>query len=153
MNITEFLTARLDEDEAAIEDPESWLAAGESHGVRRVDVNLSFECVAASTRSWRAEHIARHDPARVLAEVAAKRRVLAEVASWLHDYVAGDTWFSCAQAVEPHEPEATSGSGCSDERRAGEPCDCSLDRRREVLLCALAGPYADHPDFDESWRP
>ncbi|MFD2492520.1 DUF6221 family protein [Amycolatopsis jiangsuensis] len=31
-----------------------------------------------------AEHIARHDPARVLAEVAAKRRIVSTGSSWLH---------------------------------------------------------------------
>ncbi|MFJ7417957.1 DUF6221 family protein [Streptomyces uncialis] len=73
-----FLRARLDEDEALVPAPESWTAfdVNEPTGTRRVDVDHSFERVVACTRSWRGLHIARHDPARVLREVEAKRRAL-----------------------------------------------------------------------------
>jgi hypothetical protein len=71
-----------------------------------------------------AEHIARHDPARVLAEVGAKRRIIdlfAGVASELGDV-----------PVSPYEGYA---SGLRDA----------------VRLLAL--PYADRPGYRDEWRP
>ncbi|TXS36936.1 hypothetical protein EAO72_26485 [Streptomyces sp. or43] len=74
-----FLRARLDEDAALATSGETWSAFDEStQGTRRVDVDHSFERVVACTRSWRGEHIARHDPARTLREVDAKRVLLAD---------------------------------------------------------------------------
>lgn len=100
-----------------------------------------------------AAHIARHDPARVLRDVVAKRAILAEVASWRHDYVDGDSWLSCAQAVDPHDEEGVSGSGCADDARRGGPCECGLERRRNAILYPLARPYDDRPGYKEEWRP
>lgn len=99
-----------------------------------------------------ATHIARHDPATVLANVAGWRAILAEVLSWTHAYVDGDSWLSCAQAVDPHDEDDTPGSGCADEKRAGGPCDCGLDRRRTMVLNALAAPYVGQPGFKPEWR-
>jgi len=72
-------------------------------------------------------HIARHDPVRVLAEVAAKRRILDE-----HNlgYI-GSRECRC----------------CSDKRGDDvEPYPCPT-----VRLLAL--PYADRPGYREEWRP
>lgn len=99
-----------------------------------------------------AQHIARHDPAAVLADVAGKRAILAEVLSWQHAYIDGDSWLSCAQAVNPHDGDGTPGSGCADEQRAGGPCDCGLDRRRAMMLNALAAGYVGRPGFKPEWR-
>lgn len=78
-----------------------------------------------------AAHIVRWDPARVLAEVAAKRAI-----------------------VEEHGP-ADDGSGmlficrtCSRRDLPewyGEYVPCPTSR-------IVAAPYADHPDYDKSWR-
>ncbi|MFD5663436.1 DUF6221 family protein [Streptomyces anthocyanicus] len=76
----QWLREQLDDDERIAVSGESWTAFDESQqGTRRVDVDHSFERVVACTRSWRGLHIARHDPARVLREVEAKRQVLAEL--------------------------------------------------------------------------
>jgi hypothetical protein len=93
MTLTEFLRARLDEDQAAAE---AW--------------STPFSNPTAEQR----EHIARHDPARVLAEVDAKRRIIVECESLIDD-----------PAV----------------------------RAMETALCLLALPYADHPDYDQTWKP
>ena len=82
-----------------------------------------------------AAHIARHDPARVLAEVESKRAILDEVQSWSHRYLDEDPFFSCSQAVAPGETEP--GSGCADDERAGQPCDCGLGQRRAAILGPL----------------
>jgi hypothetical protein len=70
-----------------------------------------------------AEHIVRWDPARVLAEVAAKRVLLAPHAGY-HDCTA-------------------LGSDCS--------WITSTDFRT-IVLPALLAPYAEHPDVDPAWR-
>lgn len=80
-----------------------------------------------SPSAAQAVHIARHDPARVLRDVAAKRRILAEVVTRIDeldrhleaDYVGGDN---------------TTGES-------------------DLLLKLLAAPYADHPAYREEWRP
>jgi hypothetical protein len=73
-----------------------------------------------------AAHIARHDPARVLAECAAKRAIV-------------DTHY----ASEP-----------SDYGDFTSPPRCVLCGLKYPCwtLCSLAAVYADHPDFDPAWR-
>jgi Family of unknown function (DUF6221) len=74
-----------------------------------------------------ATHIARHDPARVLAEVEAKRAILDE-----HNlsYEGSRECYSC-----------------SDKRGDDiEPYPCPT-----VRLLAL--PYADRPGYRDEWRP
>jgi len=76
-----------------------------------------------------AAFIARHNPARVLAEVDAKRRI-----------------------VELHEPANVEDSEeavcmtCDDLRGIEPAYPC-----RTLRLLAL--PYANHPDYQDSWRP
>lgn len=90
-------------------------------------------CVAATgpgnhPQSMRdAEHIARHDPARVLRDVASKRRILTEVVAQIDGM---------------------------DRRIIGE-WGSSTDEPDEshLLLKLLAAPYDSHPDWDEAWRP
>lgn len=66
-----------------------------------------------------ADHIARHDPARVLAEVAAKRALLDEVLGWRHD------------------------SSCTHHHGHGLSCDCGRDERVRGVLTLLAAPYQE----------
>jgi hypothetical protein len=66
-----------------------------------------------------AKHIARHDPARILAEVASKRALLDEVLGWKH---ASDCWVG------------TPNPG---------PCDCGRDARVPAVLTHLAQPYQE----------
>lgn len=78
-----------------------------------------------------APHIARHDPARVLAEVDAKRRIMDEIA-----------------------PEATALDETVDYSRRAEPRDLTREPYLgDLLLRHLALPFAGHPDFREEWRP
>jgi hypothetical protein len=144
MTLTEFLTARIDEDaetarEAARAWHPSWVAkhsataygwrnsrAGENPAVPMVvtgDEHGSQMLMSpwdADTDAAIVEHVARHDPARVLAECEARRRIVR-----LH----GNDW----------NPRGK----CQVCDEVG-PCD---------TLCALALPYVDHPDYDEAWRP
>jgi len=72
MSIVEFLEARLAEDEAMARAASHQKVAGPFHGDWRRD---SFHL--SSMEREDAAHIARHDPARVLAECAAKRAIIA----------------------------------------------------------------------------
>jgi len=126
--LTEFLTARFDEDEAvakrATDGGFGWrladLAGGnEVWADRDAGGWDAFMIATTATRLNRnpgakgfddANHIARHDPARVLAEVEAKRRIV---------------------AFAKHLPSVYA----------------------RCVLEPMALPYADHPDYDEAWRP
>jgi hypothetical protein len=78
-----------------------------------------------------AEHIARHDPARVLAEVEAKRQIMECHESW----VAGNGDTICGRCEREH----------IDGRPGGHfPCQ---------TLRLLALPYAGHPDYRQEWKP
>lgn len=82
-----FLNARLDDEEAVAR--EAIEEVGDGHWKQR---NCRIVTVADDHREVAdygivecIEHIVRHDPARVLADVAAKRQILAQVASDLAD--------------------------------------------------------------------
>jgi hypothetical protein len=79
------------------------------------------------------DHIARHDPARVLADVQAKRAILKEHPS---EGPIDEHW-SWSRLY----PWCTTCSD-ADDGPTYWPC-------RTVLL--LASVYADHPDFDPAW--
>lgn len=96
-----FLEARLAEDEAAAN---AWLPLGNPTEAQR-------------------DHIARHDPARVLADVAAKRKIV--------DVAAESVALKDLSYYEDH----------SGERELAA-----------FVLRQLAQPYADHPAFDPAWR-
>jgi Family of unknown function (DUF6221) len=91
----------------------------------------------------------RFTSARMLADIAAKRALLDHVAAWSHELVDGDWWYSCSQAVLPDDNEP--GSGCADEKRAGKPCDCGLDKRRLAVLRCIAAGYVDRAEFRPEW--
>lgn len=139
MTLTEFLLARIAEDEEVAQ----WAASD-----RRWDYNIHneslYEVYAGTDRCPEHDiegspndcddnpiarleadftyertaligfHIARHDPARVLAECAAKRRIVDRI-----------EWAA----------------------RVGSLTDSLL-----LVAQCLAHPYADHPDFDPEWR-
>lgn len=73
------------------------------------------------------EHIARHDPVRVLAEVEAKRATVKNFSDWV--------------AVNQYR------------QRVYDPTYLLADRTLRDGVQHLAAVYADHPDFDVSWRP
>jgi hypothetical protein len=145
--LVEFLMARLDEDEAAARAAASppWEVeimshvkdASVTHQTWEVGRNINFgylgddhEIVSYGTRDEgdgrseaNARHIARHDPARVLAEVDAKRRIVER-------FELRDREFDLA-----------------------DPTSMALAASMHEALVLLALPYADHPDYDEAWRP
>lgn len=119
-----FLKARLDEDEAAARRVDtSWRQDGETGVILASDGRNAEECAAAYWTGI-AEHIVRHDPRRVLADIAAKRLLIKEYE--------GEAWVSKQQG---HKSGWTEGG---------------LSARR-TLLEAFAKVYDDHPDHQDKW--
>ena len=81
-----------------------------------------------------AGHIARHDPARVLAEVAAKRAILDEV--FTYEAKIDGEWGCC------HGPSQIEQGLC----RASRPEEIPVLRH-------LAAVYADREGYRDEWRP
>ncbi|MEU0991948.1 DUF6221 family protein [Streptomyces sp. NPDC005953] len=146
-----FLRARLDEDrdEALAASPGPWTPDGDEYEVLAADGITVCDGFALSNRQLQAtvRHIARHDPARALREVTAKRELLDEHLAAKHS-VCEDSWYTCPAATEDRD-----GGVCSQDDMHGEPCECGRDDRLARTLQLLALPYADHPDYQESWRP
>lgn len=157
MTLTEFLLARIAEDETDARSamgstpgddktPSDWWVK-ETHSM--VYAGHWVPVVETAERSipngdgdgvitWRVAaplgHIARHDPARVLAECEAKRRI-ADM------HTSDATWDGGEECAQCSFHEAYEGFNDVSETF---PC---------TTLRLLALPYADHPDYDEKWRP
>ncbi|WP_435601336.1 DUF6221 family protein [Streptomyces sp. C10-9-1] len=154
-DLVAFLRARYDEDEqearAATPGPWRWR---QEHGEPWEPeeggwLDYSGEYISGADDSGTlfgpgmtphadAVHIARHDPARVLREIDAKRQ-LVNVHGRPHECIAltgsGERSVVDGQPWELWEPEHTSDHG---------PC---------TTLRLLALPYADWPGYREEWRP
>jgi hypothetical protein len=132
-----WLRQQLDEDErgALAASPGPWSPDAESHEVVAVDGITVADGFALSGPQLRAtvEHIARHDPARVLREVEAKRRIVDE---HVHEHATEAPGFGCRVC-----DWQGSWSGVGD----GGWC---------LTLRLLALPYSDHPGYrEEEWKP
>lgn len=113
-----FVTARLDEDEAAAQEAASRpLGPAWDDGTRLTAV---------------ARHIARHDPARVLREIAAKRVILAR-------------WEFAANQVAVGAVNEAAGYGPADP---GWPLRADS---HELDVRSLAVAWNDHPDYRPEW--
>lgn len=142
-----FIQARLDEDEqgARAATGGTWVV-GPNFGGRDNRVYVTFEgagidtigtCViagqVANMPGFRANasHIARHDPARVLREVEAKRRLL-----MLRSNAAG----------------AVAGVWEGTPNRNRVVDHAYLEAITDVLT-ELATVWSDHPDYQAEWSP
>ena len=131
-DLAAFLRARYDETAAKARAAAEELGADWYYDDGFVLARREGDMVATGSQDFlereRGEHIARHDPARVLAEVDAKRRAVAKCAKWLSYGPVGDM----------------------DVDRAG---DGAYVDAAETMLRLLALPYADHEAYREDWRP
>lgn len=84
-----------------------------------------------------AHHIARWDPARVLAEVETKRRIL-DLHAPAADYKDRVQCGYCASLCH-----SRSGLGCDEPADAMYPCE---------TVSLLAQAYAEQPGWREEWR-
>lgn len=122
MTLTEFLRARLDEDER--------VATVLGDDMRQSWAIPEDESVAVI-------HMHRHAPARVLAEVDAKRRIMDEHTTVVLRGGPGARYYETTRACRSCEPP-------KQFPETAVPC-------RTLRLLAL--PYAGHPDYDPAWRP
>lgn len=145
--INEFLVARLREDEAQARDAASRNAAQWSCPASAV-LDVGDDDFVLVHDSGVGEHMRRWDPARVLREVETKRRIL--------DLHKVNVEVEGAPPRFPH-PHVRYQQG-----RVTYWCDrCDHDRDYGHIsgpdegcptLRLLAAPYADHPDFNPTWR-
>ena len=137
MRIDEFLLARVAEDEAVAR---AAIAVSSADWVANNSLLmfLDHECSAlvladvdhySQDPAW--FHVERHDPDRVLAECEAKRRIIEQA------HEASSDRYSVI------------GEFCVGRDETQEAMDTDPG---ETILRALAAVYADHPDFDPTWR-
>lgn len=91
---------------------------------QRLYVTCDGEGLTPAVEESVGPHIARHDPARVLAECEAKRRIVT-----LHD------------------------AALRAELANGDASAYGADLMHSDVLRLLALLYADHPDYRDEWRP
>ena len=123
-NLTEFLLARIAEDEAmarAAIQPGELCPWGDKRLPRRRPEDFSEDVMDYLGGTW-GEHCAAWSPLRVLAECEAKREII-----------------HMRQAMERRD-------GLWD--RVILP---SVSAALDLALMALAAPYADHSDYDQAW--
>jgi hypothetical protein len=131
MTLVEWLTAILDEDErvARAASPGPWRTNAEQDEVLAVDDITVCDGFALSNNQVRntVRHIALHDPAAVLADIAAKRAIIARVAD------------DAALAEQPLRAQ-----------RASDMEWYLISMARDTLRL-LASGYAHRDGFDPSW--
>jgi hypothetical protein len=124
-DLVAFIRARLDEDERVARAVKFALSRKVHQG--GVFVGLTAQAGAEDAREQVENFLDRHDPSRVLAEVAAKRAIVD-----LHDNDGGG-----------HEcPDGKDFAGT----HTGYERDC-------LTVLHLAAVYASNPDYREEWRP
>jgi hypothetical protein len=124
-NLDEFLLARIAEDKRIARD--AALASGRE---RWTVADLPG---SAPPHDRAAEHVSRHDPARVLAECTARRRLV----------------LACRDIRPDLRFLGTRPQGLADFPMS--PSD--QHQLAAVTLALLALPYAGHSDYREEWRP
>ncbi|MBH1939139.1 hypothetical protein I5Q34_33605 [Streptomyces sp. AV19] len=156
-DLVAFLRARLDKDErvarAVLGAP--WVRRKDVAGVHaddatddRPDGTPVADCRHVPAEYEHkvavAEHIARHQPARVLAEVEAKRRIVDAYAVVLGE-----------QGVLREQMRIALAEGREEDFMRMHRQESNLIERARHLAPAtqaLALPYAEHPDYREEWR-
>lgn len=146
MDIKDFLLARIAEDEAvamhAGTPGRNWRAttreAGDSYMPGVEVVGKDYPMLDVWDDDQRASvdqstHVARHDPARVLAECAAKRAIVT-----MHGFTRDTGW----RGGEDNDHLWCTMCGSIDDAPAAWPCE---------TLQSLAAIYSDHPDYQQEW--
>lgn len=138
-DLVRWLGVQLDEDEriARAADPGPWksesLGRHDQAAIKPAALTslIQFDGSRAAANGM---HVSRHDPARVLREIDATRRIVE-----IHRVVGFED-----------EDMTDLGSGCSE-------CGYSAEYGDRGGWCEtlrlLAAPYADRPGFRKEWRP
>ncbi|SFK92400.1 hypothetical protein SAMN05216275_14152 [Streptosporangium canum] len=136
-DLVAFLRARLDEDEQTAR-----AAHGPNWNAEKRDVAYGDEWVVSAMTRADAAHIARHDPARVLREVEAKRQIINEHPA-LPGFKEGHAYTVCTRCSD-YRGDDDRSIGDRLIRPAEAPC-------KTLRLLGLL--YADHPDYRQEWNP
>lgn len=125
-------------DEVLVLDPVLDEYVGDGMGVGLRSAEMYPSCVgplphlvisgAEEVRTMVGLHVARHDPARVLREVAAKRAIVKIHRPYVQDELDPNTKVTCA--------------GCDTEHPEDWPC---------AHLKLIASIYSDHPNYRTEW--
>ncbi|WP_294567538.1 DUF6221 family protein [uncultured Arthrobacter sp.] len=138
LSLTDFLLARVAEDEAVAREAGGlaetpWRA---TYGRQVETARDGYLVTPEDEHSYSddptdavSEHIARHDPARVLAECEAKRRIVERETERLREQ-----W---RRRVDEHR----------------QTFDEWMQPPYGETLRDLASVYADHPDYRQEWKP
>lgn len=135
MTIVEFLEARLAEDEAVAKAVfgadltyATWTFEGDEVFAPMEGERHSRLCLPAIDEGL-GIHIARHDPARTLREVAAKRAILAqeEAARSQFEHVKSSTTYPAIEVL------------------IGQVAALA------TVIRHLTSAYSDHPDYQQEW--
>ncbi|WP_367134490.1 MULTISPECIES: DUF6221 family protein [Streptomyces] len=151
-----FLHARLNDDEqvARAAKPGPWIRHDHVAGVHADDATPDRPHGSAVADCRRvpdghgvpnALHIVRHQPARVLADVAAKRRIVDDYAVLLSELDGLRMQMRVASA------ESRDDNFMQMYQQEGKLIEKS--RHLAPVIRSLALPYADHPDYQVEWRP
>lgn len=135
-DLTAFVTARLDEDEAAARAV-AVLRHQVFDGTGLVTGPRGVGFIRSDVATW----LADNDPARALREVAAKRAIVE-----LHDRV-----HDCPVIVPTKDPSAFAGNlGYVSTEHIDEE-DPDPDVTPCTTLRAVAAVWSDHPDYRPEW--
>lgn len=183
MQLSDFILQRISEDEAVANiagagEWASWNRSWDMDPVR--DLAIAGQRVAALPMSID-EHVCRHDPARVLAECEAKRRIVelhsrVSLPAWEPD-CGGDWCLAGGETEGPgwgffanywpdntvsasvfYDGEKIKGSGIVAHQSKADCQSFAEHWVRDNLpsasptLRALALPYTSHADYQEEWR-
>lgn len=131
--LLEFIEARLTEDERVTRRIESaWRCLSGTGEIVASDGTNAEVCAEAH---WEGvgEHMARHDPARVLHEVAAKRRLV--------------------QQILEYESQDDAERGCSHTAEQIAAGECPVKPEQVLALRLVASVWSDHEAYRPEWSP
>lgn len=143
-DLVQFLRDRYDEEttEARAATPGPWTVDSKVHA-EAIRAANGTDVVAGGRWGGEASvfestedavHIARHDPARVLRDVEARRALMKQ--AFIYEAKIDGEWGCCHDA---------------EQIEAGECEETSPNEITALRLLAL--PYSDHPDYRTEWRP
>ena len=108
------------------------------------DYGDGAELVRKCLRGGVGEHIAHHDPARVLREVEAKRKRLTLYLD------AKETLAAALKKAPPEDDPATAHSYVRERINANQASGRFVALEGSIRLDAAV--YDDHPDYEELWK-
>jgi hypothetical protein len=153
-DIAEFIRARLDEDKAIAEDAGrvgggEWNATldGPDEGKVDADKDIYPVAYAEGRPTWtQARHIARHDPARALRDVEAKRLILFE-------HLDNGNWARSDDGTLARISHGNQCTVCVEDSTGVGSEFAEMERFPCPTLRLLASEWSSHADYRAEWKP